>query len=105
MSTKKLLAERGATHGDFSDNAHISQELKAIVCTTDNWNFKFTDVQKEAMEIILHKIARISCGNPHFIDSWKDISGYAMLVVERLQKDPQGLDVKNEYFRPYGKDI
>ncbi len=96
-NTKKLLQERGSTHGDFTDNARISQELKAIVCTTDNWNFKFTDVEKEAMEMILHKIARISCGNPHFIDAWKDLSGYSMLVVDRLKETPGALDVKQEY--------
>lgn len=42
--------------------------------------------QKEALETIATKIARILNGDPDYIDNWVDIAGYAMLVVERLKE-------------------
>jgi hypothetical protein len=33
MDTKELLAERGKTHGDYSDHAQITQLLKGAMRT------------------------------------------------------------------------
>ena len=41
--------------------------------------------QREALEMIAHKIARIVNGDPNYADSWVDIAGYATLVADRLQ--------------------
>jgi hypothetical protein len=39
--------------------------------------------------MISNKIARIVEGDPAYIDSWHDISGYSQLVVNWLEsKDP-----------------
>ena len=35
--------------------------------------------------MILHKIARIGCGNPEFIDHWQDIIGYAQLIINGIK--------------------
>jgi len=43
--------------------------------------------QREALDMICHKIARIVNGNPDYADSWTDIAGYATLVAERLEND------------------
>ena len=40
----------------------------------------------EAMEMILHKIARIFNGDEIYIDNWADIAGYATLAVQYLEK-------------------
>ena len=40
--------------------------------------------QREALEMIAHKIARILNGDPDYADSWHDIAGYAQLVADRL---------------------
>ena len=37
--------------------------------------------------MIFHKIARITNGDPHYSDSWRDIAGYATLVADRLDND------------------
>jgi len=79
MKTEQLLEERNDTHGPFTGNAEISQRLKDVICVTDNWNFKLTDVHKEALDMICHKIARICNGDPAFDDHWDDIAGYAQL--------------------------
>lgn len=41
--------------------------------------------QREALEMIAHKIARILNGDPNYADSWHDVAGYATLVADRLQ--------------------
>ena len=48
-------------------------------------NKTFADDQWEALEMIVHKMARIVNGNPDNADSWLDIAGYAMLVADRLE--------------------
>jgi hypothetical protein len=79
-----ILAERSKTHGDFTDNARIMQALKAVVHQSNNWE-TLTDVQREALHMILHKIGRICSGNPNVHDHWDDIAGYAKLASERIQ--------------------
>lgn len=41
--------------------------------------------QREAMEMIVHKIGRIIHGNPHEADHWRDIAGYALLAVREIE--------------------
>jgi hypothetical protein len=79
-----LLAEREHTHGNFEVTAMIAQRFKDISKSTPNWNGKLTDVQRESLEGIFTKVARILAGNPNHKDHWSDIAGGAHLVVERL---------------------
>lgn len=44
------------------------------------------DYQREAIEMICHKLARIVNGDPYYADSWTDIAGYAKLVADRLER-------------------
>lgn len=83
-TVEAILVERGKTHGDFSDNARVAQDLKRIVHSQVGWD-KLTDVQREALHMILHKIGRIIAGNPNVNDHWDDIAGYAKLVSERIK--------------------
>lgn len=79
------LAQRGARYGKFQDHATISQILKFAVQNHmgDRWHNLKAD-QREALEMIMHKIARIANGDPDYADSWHDIAGYATLVEKRL---------------------
>jgi len=77
------LAERGARYGDFDRQAMISQSLKALMRVTPNWN-KLSSSQREALEMIVHKIGRILNGDPNYSDSWHDIAGYSKLVEDEL---------------------
>lgn len=36
--------------------------------------------------MILHKVSRIINGDPSYADSWRDIAGYAQLIVNELDK-------------------
>ena len=61
----------------------ITQSLKDTMRDVDGWN-NLTASQKEALDMIQHKIGRILNGDPTYDDSWKDIAGYATLIVNEL---------------------
>ena len=98
-SVAATLAQRGSRYGDFTDHARICQDLKEVMvgskkCMPDittqkelhyesGWN-KLTPVQKQALEVIADKVARILSGDPNYDDNWHDIQGYAKLVEDRL---------------------
>ena len=79
----EILAERKKTHGCFENQATLSQSLKEC-CRFANMKHNLNFSQTEAIEMILHKIARIVVGNPNIQDHWLDISGYATLVANNL---------------------
>lgn len=81
--TTALLAERGKTHGDFTQNALASQQLKYTMREYAGFD-ALTPVQKEALDMIAMKISRIITGNAGIADHWDDIAGYARLASERL---------------------
>lgn len=78
-----LITERGNRYGKFKDGAEIMHNLKQVMRQTDGWSH-CTSSQKEALDMIQHKIGRILNGDPTYDDSWKDIAGYATLIVEEL---------------------
>lgn len=78
-----ILEERGSRYGDFSGQAAIAQGIKHAMAS-EGWCELSWD-QKEALEMIASKIARILNGDPNYADSWIDIAGYAKLVADRLQ--------------------
>jgi hypothetical protein len=89
VSIADVLTERGKTHGDFTNNALVMQALKKAARLGVNWRAgvsesRLSDVQKEALEMILHKIGRIVTGDPNEPDHWLDIEGYARLARERI---------------------
>lgn len=87
MTIEATLSERGRLYGSFEGHARISQALKLAMVLTPQWP-SLADDQKEALEMIVHKIARILNGDPNYHDSWHDIMGYTKLVADRLEKRP-----------------
>ncbi|MDP8051014.1 DUF6378 domain-containing protein [Pasteurella atlantica] len=75
---QETLKNRGNNYGSFEDVAQVSQHLKGIVIHNENED-QLTDVQREALEMICVKLARISMGDPDYEDNWRDIAGYAIL--------------------------
>lgn len=84
----KILAERGQTHGDFSNQAECAQDLKKAFHDWAQHN-KLTPYMKEAADMILHKLARVATGDPFVQDHWDDIAGYATLVSDRAALKPR----------------
>lgn len=77
------LAERGARYGKFEDHAVIAQGLKDQMWATEGWSRLAPD-QRQALEVIQDKVARILNGDPDYTDNWHDIAGYSRLVEDRL---------------------
>ena len=82
-STEALITERGARYGKFKDGSEIMRDLKHVMHEVDGWN-NLSPSQKEALDMIQHKIGRILNGDPNYDDSWKDVAGYATLIVNEL---------------------
>jgi DNA-directed RNA polymerase subunit M/transcription elongation factor TFIIS len=86
QSTEDTLTQRGTRYGEFRDHAILSQKLKNLLVLP---SFEGTEAELymyEAMEMICHKLARIANGDPLYDDSWRDIAGYAELVVKELNR-------------------
>ena len=83
QDVQATLTERGNRYGPFTGHAKITQELKQVMLTHPGW-VKLAYDQKEALDMIAHKIGRILNGDPDYADSWHDIAGYASLVDKRL---------------------
>lgn len=84
QDVQSTLNDRAKTHGSFIDNGMIMQALKTTMRSLGrNWD-SLGSHQKEALEMIQHKIGRILSGNPNEPDHWRDIAGYATLVENIL---------------------
>lgn len=86
MSIEKTLAERGERYGAFRHHAVIAQGIKDVMWATEGWVRLAAD-QRQALEVIADKAARILNGDPNYVDNWHDIVGYAQLVENRLVED------------------
>ena len=77
------LKERGAKYGPFITHAQYSEDINLVFERSPNWGTMKAD-SKEALRIISNKIGRILNGDPEYDDNWRDISGYATLVLNRI---------------------
>ena len=84
-----VLTQRGNQYGSFEGHAHITQDIKHAMKSGVSWQ-SLTDSQKEALEMVAHKIGRICNGNPNYKDSWTDIIGYTRLVEKDLPEPAAG---------------
>ena len=85
---KDTLAEREKMYGDYLKVATVAQSIKDAL----DWQLKlgrtpsFSTAQRESLDMIATKMARIACGDPDNIDHWLDIEGYARLVRNILEE-------------------
>ena len=93
-STSEILAERGKTHGDFGDNAEISEALMAVLARGPSYDL-LTPTQVHALRMATHKMGRIVSGNPNEPDHWRDIAGYAELAADRIQPEHPELPLQS----------
>lgn len=81
---EEVLNQRQTTYGSFTKNAEVSQMLKYFMAQGTNYK-QMPMAHREALEMIVHKIARIVNGDPNYIDNWVDIIGYSQLVIEEIK--------------------
>jgi hypothetical protein len=72
----KMYSEN--TNGNFRKMATIAHNLKEDFRETPNWA-NLSDAQKESLDIIASKIARVLVGDPAYREHWDDISEAANL--------------------------
>jgi hypothetical protein len=77
VSIDDTLQERGNRYGSFSNHASLSTGLRFAM-------FNHMEQYNTEEFMICHKLARIANGDPHYDDSWRDIAGYAQLVVDNI---------------------
>jgi len=82
----QTLAGRKKTHGSFKEHAGVAQALKDSLRGHAGW-CELTWEQREAVDMICHKLARIIAGNPNEPDHWHDIIGYARLVEKAISHE------------------
>ena len=81
---EEVLNQRQTAYGSFTKNAEVSQMIKYFMMQGTNYK-QMPTVHREALEMIVHKIARIVNGDPNYIDNWIDICGYSQLVIEEIK--------------------
>ena len=83
MDVNSVLLERGKRYGPFKGHAEITQSLKLVMHESGGWS-ALTDSQRESLEMIAHKVARMLNGNPTYLDNAVDIVGYAQLMLDDM---------------------
>ena len=86
-----VLAARGTRYGPFKGHAGIAQSLKRVMRRSPSWDY-LPDDSREALEMIVHKIARVlnEGADVAYPDNFVDIAGYAKLVADRLTEEQSG---------------
>ncbi len=86
MSTvNKTLESRGSKYGKIEDVAAINEQLMAIVNAAPNAH-KLTPTHTMCLNMIFHKIARMTCGDVNYEDNAHDIAGYAILLESYIKE-------------------
>jgi len=85
---EETLKERGGQHGKFHDNAELTERLLGVCRDGKNYH-TLSPVMKTAMFFVMHKAARILCGDPLHVDHWHDIGGYAKLAEDEATSKPK----------------
>lgn len=78
------LAERGQRYGAFTGHAQLTQQLKDAMHAHPGWQ-RLSPDQREALEMVQHKIGRILNGDPNYEDNVVDIIGYATLMLQAMR--------------------
>ena len=82
---EQTLKDRGRRYGDYMVVSENSQMLKEIFRASKQWNH-LGNFQRESLDMIASKLARIMNGDRFYADNWIDISGYAKLVSQELER-------------------
>ena len=94
QTVTEILQERQSTHGTFSEAAETVQRLKYLMHSAPNWA-RLSNTQREALEMIQHKLGRLLYGNPQLLDTVRDIIGYAQLMYDNMSTLDGANDIVN----------
>lgn len=83
---EQTLKDRGRRYGDYVVVAEQAQLIKQLFRASKQWD-SLANYQRESLDMIANKLARIMNGDRFYADSWVDIAGYATLVAQELKRD------------------
>ncbi len=83
--TTELLATRGKTHGDYSEQARATMEVMRTLQKCSRWK-DMTDEHVIGIQNIVFKLTRAACGDPMEPDHFDDVGGYAKLISQYIRK-------------------
>ena len=86
MNINEVLKERASRYGDFKDVATYSQHLKELWYDSIKEDDIISEPMQEAIEMLLHKLARIFSGDKNYRDNFVDLIGYAELYLKELDR-------------------
>ena len=91
QSVEETLVQRGNRYGEYYKVAEVSQDIKATLyqgmLSSGKTENDIPDYMWESIDMIANKLSRVVNGDPLYDDNWRDIAGYAQLVVDELNKD------------------
>lgn len=103
MNLTETLNDREEKYGDFGRLADAIQAMKNVARSAPGW-LAMNAVQREAMDMVMVKQARLLYGDPQVRDSWLDLSGYAHLAVEQMDREaaqrPKKPGLSQDAFEP-----
>lgn len=82
---QEVIEERENSHGDYLRQSRLAQAMKMAFHSQPGWE-RLSAPQRESLDMIAVKISRILSGDPNEVDHWRDLSGYATLIVNLLTK-------------------
>lgn len=88
-----VLAQRGNRYGSFEDNAKTTQMLQNVLHSQEGW-YNLSFVQRESIEMIMHKISRLVNGDPLYLDTVVDIDGYNKLMLNHMKERREKQEVE-----------
>lgn len=79
-SPEALTAVRKSTHGDWTEQSFLFDNLMFQLTSSPNWlSGRLNHMQRSSLTNIAQKMSRICTGDPNVEDHWDDIQGYAYL--------------------------
>ena len=104
MEVKEILDQRQETYGEYFDVARTAQQYKDNVRLQPRWN-ELSYSQKESLDMIANKAARILNGNFKWLDSWYDIIGYVQLILNQEENKMDSYNVNIFGFNTYDVNL
>ena len=91
MEITEVLTERGKNYGSYELQSARGQEIQKAMHLDDD---RLTSFERDALQMIAMKLSRITFGNPHYIENWRDICGYSQLVIDILNNMNGAVDAR-----------
>ena len=98
LTTEQILAQRQTTHGEYSEHARCTQAVLRALQAERGWP-TLSDMQKETLHMIAHKMGRVVTGNPDVADHWDDIAGYSRLISQRLENPVAPIQLNEDLYQ------